>query len=159
RLKTYRNYQGEWDRRLRQLLSRERVCLKDVRTCHVQSWLEQMASDGVLGKSSLHSIKSMLSGVFKEAKRLGYYDGANPVQDTRVPDAREPEETYAYSVEEIAAILDRLPEPAATIFAIAAFSGLRRSEIEGLRWKDYSDGDLHVTQSVVCGKITTPKSR
>src|SRR5215470_9979120 len=84
---------------------------------------------------------------------------ATPVQDTRLPDAREPEETYAYSLEEIAAILAQLPEPAATIFAVAAYSGLRRSEIEGLRWEDYSDGDLHVTQSIVMGKVTRPKSR
>jgi len=159
RLRSYRNYQGEWDRRLRRLLSRERMNMKDVRCVHVQSWLEEIGRDGELSKSSLKGIKSMLSGVFKEAKRLGYYDGVNPVQDTRVPDAREPEETYAYSLEEITTILGQLPEPAATIFAVAAFSGLRRSEIEGLRWEDYSDGDLHVTQSIVMGKVTRPKSR
>jgi hypothetical protein len=59
--------------------------------------------------------------------------GENPAKDTAVnPSAAEPEETHAYSLEEINAILAHIPEPVATAFAVAAFSGLRRGEIEGL---------------------------
>ena len=36
------------------------------------------------------------------------------------------EETYAYSLEEIGQILSVLPEPAATVFAVAAFTGALR---------------------------------
>ena len=63
-------------------------------------------------------------------------------------DAKEPQETYAYSLEEIRAMLAVLPEPTATIFATAAFTGLRRGEIRGMRWEDYADGEFRVTQSV-----------
>ena len=80
----------------------------------------------------------MVSGVFSLAKRLGYYDGINPVQDTAVnPHAAPPAETYAYGLEEIQAILSVLPEPAATCFAVASFAGLREGELEGPQWPDY----------------------
>jgi integrase len=50
-----------------------------------------------------------------------------------------------------------LPEPAATAFAVAAYAGLRRGEIEGLEWTDYHAGELHVRQSIVNGRASTPK--
>lgn len=157
---TYRNYEGDWQRRIKPLVARDRKNLKDYRTFDVQRWLDHISRDGTLAKNSLKGIKAFLSGLFKEARRLGYYDGPNPAQDTRVnPDAAEPEETYAYVLEEIADILSRLPEPAATMFAIAAYAGLRRGEIEGLEWTDYYEGELHVCRSIWNGEVVTPKTK
>jgi hypothetical protein len=57
--------------------------------------------------------------------RERHFDGVNPVQGTSMnPRAREPEETYAYTLEEINSMLMSFPELAATAFAVAAFSGL-----------------------------------
>lgn len=81
--------------------------------------------------------------MFKEGKRLDYCD-QNPAKDTRVPAAAGPDDTYAYSFSEIIDIMNRLPEPAATMFAIAAYAGLRRGEIEGLKWENYHDGELPI---------------
>jgi hypothetical protein len=70
----------------------------------------------------------------KEARRLGYLVTENPAKDCRVnPRARRPEKTYAYTLQEIFEILAVLPEPAATVFAVASFAGLRR-----VSWKDLS---------------------
>ncbi len=63
-----------------------------------------------------------------------------------------------HSLEEIQSILAYLPEPAATIFATAAFTGLRRGEIEELEWTDYFDGELHVVRSVWNGQTVAPKT-
>jgi integrase len=41
---------------------------------------------------------------------------------------------------------------------VAAFTGLRAGEIEGLRWEDYRDGLLHVRRSVWSGKISEVKT-
>jgi integrase len=71
----------------------------------------------------------------------------------------EAAETRAYSVPEIEGILALLPEPAATAFAIAAYSGLRIGEIEGLDWTDYENGELHVSRSVWNGHINDPKTK
>jgi len=86
--------------------------------------------------------------------------GENPVRDTAVaPTAKEPQETYAYSLDEIRDILALIPEPAATIFATAAFTGLRRGEIRGIRWEDYRDGEIRVSRSIWEGHVTEPKTR
>jgi integrase len=45
-------------------------------------------------------------------------------------------------------MLARLGEPARTVVALAAFSGLREGEIRGLQWGDYRDGLLCVGRSV-----------
>jgi len=42
----------------------------------------------------------------------------------------------------------KLSEPARTVVMVAAFSGLRLSEIRGLRWEDYTGTDLRVSRSV-----------
>ena len=100
-----------------------------------------------------------ISGLFKLAKREGFFDGENPVRDTEIdPKAAPPAETHAYTLEEIQAILDLLPEPAATIFSIAAFAGLRRGEIAALRWEDYRDGQLFVSRSLWRNHLNPPKT-
>jgi len=132
--------------------------LKDVKTYHVQGWLDQIG-ESTLSRNTLKHIKSVLSAIFKLAKQQGYFEGENPVRDTMVnPSAAAPVETYAYSLEEINAILSFLPEPAATAFAVAAFTGLRQGEIQGLRWEDYGDGELAVSHAVWNGKIGEPKT-
>jgi len=106
-----------------------------------------------LSRNSLKRIKSTISGVFTLAKQLGYFDGVNPVQGTSVnPHSREAEETYAYSLEEINSMLAMFPEPASTAFAVAAFAGLRRGEIEGLEWSDFHDDALWVCRSIWNGR-------
>jgi len=94
------------------------------------------------------------------AKRLGFFDGVNPVADTAIsPHAIPAEETHAYSLEEIHSILAVLPEPASTAFAVAAFTGLRHGEIAGLEWADLHDDQLWVARSVWNGTINEPKTR
>jgi len=44
-------------------------------------------------------------------------------------------------------MINALDEPAATVVATAAFSGLRKSELQGLRWEDLADNQLHVRRT------------
>ncbi|MGA2690206.1 MAG: hypothetical protein ABSE85_19260 [Candidatus Korobacteraceae bacterium] len=133
--------------------------LKDVRTFHVQSWLDSISGPRVLSRNSLKHIKTFLSAVFKLAKQQGYYMGENPVRDTATsPKATAPQETYAYDLNEIQQMLSVMPEPAATIFAVAAFTGLRRGELQGLRWEDYEDGQIRVSRAIWEGHVNDPKT-
>lgn len=104
-------------------------------------------------------IKSQISGIFSYAKQQGYFDGENPARNTAIPPARPSEETYAYSLEELGQILSVLPEPAATIFAVAALTGARRGEIRGLMWENYQDGEIQITRSIWRGHVNEPKTR
>ena len=72
--------------------------------------LRAIADENDLSKSTLQHIKSVLSGIFTHAKNEGAFDGANPIQGTRIPtNTREPAETYAYNLAEICRILEFLP--------------------------------------------------
>jgi integrase len=134
--------------------------LRSFRTVDAQRILDAIAAKGTLGRSSMRHCKSALSGIFKEAKRLGIIDGVNPVADTRIGKTRESEEdTYAYSLAEVKLMLARLPEPARTIVLTAAFSGLRRSEILGLRWADFDGSTITVRRSRWNGFETDPKTK
>src|SRR5208283_6043440 len=64
----------------------------------------------------------------------------------------------AYSLEEIKAMVPVLPEPARTIVIVAAFTGLRLSEIKGLRWEDFKNNELDVERSVWSGHISDTKT-
>jgi integrase len=155
---TLKGYRQVWRQHLKPHC--EQAWLKDVRTYHVQGWLNAIGRNGTLSRNSLKRIQSTLSGIFSLAKQLGYYDGVNPVQDTRVdPAAPEPAVTYAYTLEEVKAIVDLLPEPAAPAFDVAAFMGLRIGEIEALEWQDFHDGEMHVSRSIWNGHVGAPKTR
>ena len=147
------------------------MLLRDVRTHDVQRWLDKIAKDAPcrdheqdharLSRNSLKRIKSVISAIFKRAAQLGYYaDDKNPTREARVNRrAPGPVETYAYSLEEIQAILQVLPEPAATIFCTASFTGLRSGELEGLRWEDLRDNALYIERAVYDGKIGEAKTK
>jgi integrase len=125
----------------------------------VQGWLNQIAA-GKLSRNTLKHVKSVISGIFTLAKQLDYFQGENPARDSSInPRAAEPQETYAYSLEEIQTILSLLAEPAATAFAVAAFMGLRHGEIQGLLWENYREGELFVSRSIWNGHISDPKTR
>jgi len=125
----------------------------------VQGWLNQVGT-GRLSRNTLKHVKSVISAIFTLAKQQDYFQGENPARDSAVnPKAAEPQETYAYSLEEIQAILALLPEPAATAFAVASFMGLRHGEIQGLLWENYRDGALYVSRSIWNGRVSDPKTR
>ena len=155
---TAKGYRDIWEDHLKALC--EAVWLKDTRTFHVQGWLNQIAVAGKLSRNTLKHIKSVISGMFTLAKQQDYFCGENPTRDTAIdPGAAEPQETYAYSLEELQTIISLLPEPAATAFAVAAYMGLRHGEIQGLLWENYRDGEMYVSRSIWNGRIGEPKTR
>lgn len=154
---TLRGYRDMWKNHVKARCTGD--WLKDVRTFHVQGWLDSIARPEKLSRNTLKHIKTFVSAVFKLAKQQGYYSGENPVRDTATsPKATAPHETYAYDLSEIKQMLSVMPEPAATIFAVAAFTGLRRGELQGLRWEDYQDGVIRVSRAIWEGYENEPKT-
>jgi integrase len=87
-------------------------------------------------------------------------DGLNPIQDTSLPKVPEAdEETYAYSLDEIKAMLAVAKEPAWTVILCAAFTGLRKSELRGLTWSSYNGEQLTVERSVWNSTANAPKTK
>jgi integrase len=137
-----------------------------VHTSDVYAWLQEIVATDktdtgeTLGAATVKRLKSLLSGVFSLAVNLGYLQTANPVQGAKLPAGAEPKETRAYSLEEIAAMIAALSDPTARVMvAVAAFTGLSRSEIRGLTWEAWQGQELHVLQGIVAGRVQEPKTR
>ncbi len=113
--------------------------------------LQAIAHDNHLGSKTLKNIKAFLTGLFTFARNEGGLKlPENPMWDVSLPKGKAPKATYAYSLEEVLAILKALDDRpvAKTVCAVAAFTGLRRSELRGLRWADLDDSGLHVRRTV-----------
>jgi integrase len=103
-----------------------------------------------------------MSAIFSYAIRLSYIEHkVNPVSEARAEGTRPDNPRYAYTADEVIHMLKVLPEPARTVVGVAAFSGLRESEIRGLRWEDYDGNFLRVRRSIWrthIGDTKTPES-
>ena len=133
--------------------------IRDARTRDIQSILDTMVQTGRFNVTSVKHIKSFLSGVYRLALQQGYYEGPNPVRETSLPRTRPSEETYAYSLEEVLAMINAVPEPAATMLATVAFTGVRKGELRGMLWENYRDGEFLISRSIWHGIATEPKSK
>ncbi|MFZ1973859.1 MAG: tyrosine-type recombinase/integrase [Candidatus Acidiferrales bacterium] len=131
------------------------VKLREFRTVHAQRMIQAIDS---VGHTSKLRIKSFLSGVFTYAKQEGVLDGENPVRDVKVLGRSTKKKMPVYDVAEIDRAYWRLEEPAQTIWQVAALSGLRVSELRGLRWGDFDGENLHVNRSVWRTHINAPKT-
>jgi integrase len=154
---TFKGYRDIWHNHISPKVGD--VWVRDFRTWDGERLLQRIAAESDLSRASLKHVKSVLSAIFKHAKRCGAINGVNPIQDVSIPNARESEETHAYSLEEIQRMLALLPDPAATVVAAAAFTGLRNGELRGLKWEDYSDAEIRVRRSVWNRHISDPKTR
>ena len=109
-----------------------------------------------LKKASLFRVKTFMSAVFSESIRCGLRgrDNTNPVTEVKVRGRKgeRKTETFAYSLEDIKTILSSLAEPSKVLMAVAAYSGLRRGEIVGLQWADYTGKAIWVRRNICFGQ-------
>ncbi len=141
-------YRHLYDRHVKPRLNGE--SMKDFTLPVAQRFLEKIAAATPLASTSLRHIKWFLKAVFDVARLNGAYDPTilNPFEEVHIPKASKQKQPTRYAgLDTVLDILDVLPDTAATVVAVAAFAGLRKSEIQGLRWDDLKDGELHVQRS------------
>jgi integrase len=122
-------------------------------------------------------IKNFLRGVFTWAISDGAFVGNNPFENTNVGGAKvshnltgltegekirrakvKASNEHAYSLLEVAEMMDKLPEPARTVCAVAAFTGFTRSELMGLKWEDYDGKSISIQRKIWKGEVGAPKT-
>jgi integrase len=162
---------GIWERHLKpqkfqietkRLLAAD-LMIGDVETFHVQAWLDAIASNSKdpLSKSVLKQCKFLLSGAFRLALQRGYRatEKGHPVEYTSIPVRTVAQQaTHAYSTDEVLTMLRVLDEPARTIVMLMAETGLRISELRGLRWEDFKDNTLTISRSMWKNHVSEPKT-
>jgi integrase len=119
------------------------------------------AIEAIAGRGDQTYSQSPLKQVSEDradSNSLRLHRGSPSAGDSNPNPQSEPQEMHAYDLDEIQLMLSVMPEPAATIFAVAAFTGLRRSELQGLRWEDYQSGQIRVSRSIWEGHVSDPKT-
>lgn len=132
------------------------IRLRNVTTRDVQRLLDSRSG---LSQASVLRIKTGASALLSHAIQLGFLNGVNAARESTAEGRRTDPETYAYNLDEVLWMLERLPQPAYAVVATAAFSGLRESEIRGLKWADYEGDRLRIRRAVWRVHIGDTKTR
>ena len=135
--------------------------VREIKAVAVERWL---GSIGDISPSTKSKLKAIMSDVYQHAIRYGWlHDGENPILAVR-QSAKRIRVTEPLEVEEFRGLMAELPPMMRVIGIVAATTGLRISEVMGLKWKDidWKTLQMEVTRSVVdgvVGKCKTEASR
>jgi integrase len=113
-----------------------------------------------LSNKTKNNLLVLMHAILRRAVKL-YGLPANPVANVDRFRVRSSGDIQVFSPEEIWALVRAAGSEAdAAIFLTAAFTGLRRGELLGLRWRDvdFAGSTIRVRASYAAGKLTTPKS-
>jgi integrase len=123
--------------------------LRNVRTIEVESWLRRLP----LAKSSCAKVRNVMSVLFNHACRYEFFD-RNPIRLVR-QGAKRKTVPNVLTPDEIKILVDGLALREKTLVLLAASTGLRQSELFGLKWGDmnFDEKTIYVTRSIVCGVV------
>ena len=151
--RTLESYRGNLDRYLGPKLGR--IPLEKLTPRHVQEMEAQLLQNGgrngrPLSPRTVLQAHRVLSKALNDAVKLGYVV-------RNVVDAVEPPRTTKYEGqfldwEEVHVLLDQITDPLRQTLALLAIqTGLRRSELLGLHWRDinFSSGALSVRRALI----------
>jgi len=139
-----------------------KLTLSELDSRHVQQILNSLARTKPRSSNTYFKAKSFLGAVWNFAKiERGLVNGADPVDDSvKIPKGTKGKKKHAYTLQEIYAMLAAVEDPTLrTAMLVAAFTGLRCGEIEGLKWEDFDGKTLTIRRDVYKGHIQeTPKT-
>src|SRR5215469_6662362 len=123
--------------------------LSEIRTTEVESWLRSLP----VAKSSCAKIRGILSVLFNHACRHELFD-RNPIRLVR-QGAKRRATPNVFTPAEIKALISSLGLRERTLVLLAVSTGLRQSELFGLKWDDinFAQGTMNVTRSIVYGVV------
>jgi integrase len=123
--------------------------LDEVRTAEVESWLRSLP----LARSTCAKIRNLMSVLFNHARRHELFD-RNPIHLVR-QSAKRRTAPSVLTPAEIKILVDHLDFRERTLVLMAASTGLRQSELFGLKWGDidFADRTMNVTRSIAYGVV------
>ena len=133
-----------------------------IRTIAVERWLRWLrrADGNLLADSTKAKIRSLLSALFNHAIRYEWFDqGENPITLVR-QSAKRQKTPEVLEIFEIQSLLQELNSCFRLMVILDVTTGLRRSELFALKWRDadFSNLQLDVQRSIYLGKIGNCKT-
>jgi integrase len=134
------------------------LTLRDLTPLTVQKYFSNMATS-VLAHESRDKIRDVLSSVLRSAVEYGFLV-KNPVENVRMPaERRGKKRNKPYlTPAQFNQLLELVAEPYATMIYVAIYTGLRVSELAGLRWEDIHQESITIDERYCRGDWGAPKS-
>lgn len=133
--------------------------LRDMNTLSLQKYFSGMGTSE-LGGDTVLKIKEVLSSVLGSAVRYDLLT-RNPMLAVQIPRSKvvnRKKQKPHVTPEEFDRLVDLVEEPYSTMIFVAVFSGLRVSELIGLKWEDVLDEALTVDERYCRGDWSVTKT-
>jgi integrase len=133
--------------------------LRDISVYALDTYFSALAATAI-GPATVLKIKEVMSSALAKAVQ---YDllVKNPLLQVKIPRSKvvnKHQRKPHLSPEEFNKVLLLIDEPYATMIYVAVYSGLRVSELIGLRWEDVGPGSLTVDERCCRGNWSVPKT-
>jgi integrase len=133
------------------------LALRDLTPLTVQRFFSEMANS-TLSHESKDKVRDVLSSVLGSAVRYGLLV-KNPVEGLKLPPAKRGRRSKPFiTVQQFHALLELIAEPYASMVFVAALTGLRPSELVGLRWRNVHADSIVIDERCCRGDWGAPKS-
>jgi integrase len=111
-----------------------------------------------LAHESRDKIRDVLSGILRSAVHFQLFV-KNPVEGIKLPPAKKGKRTKPFITRaEFDVLAQPIPEPYATMVTVAAYTGLRVSELVGVKWADIGEDTITIDERFCRGDWGAPKS-
>jgi integrase len=134
------------------------LSLRDLTPLSIQRYFSNMATSE-LTHESRDKIRDVLSSVLRSAVEYGFLV-RNPVENVRMPaERRGKKRNKPYlTPTQFEELSELIAEPYATMVFVAIYTGLRVSELAGLRWEDLHEESITIDERFCRGDWGAPKS-
>lgn len=134
------------------------MCMRDLTPLTLQKYFSGLASSK-LSYESRDKIRDVMSSVLCSAVTYGILV-KNPAEGVRLAPAKKGNRVKPYiDPTKFFTLLALIPEPYATMVYVAAFTGLRPSELIGLRWRNVHADSITIEERFCRGEWGAPKSK
>jgi integrase len=150
------------------------LCLRDLTPLTLQKYIsgfrikgrevsqgEKSEENGkaALSRETVDKIRDVLSSILRSAVKYGYLI-TNPAEKLQVPSEKRGKRRHKPFIrpEKFTALVALIQEPYATMVYVAVYTGLRVSELIGLRWGDIHEHSITIDERYCRGDWGEPKS-
>jgi integrase len=131
--------------------------LRELTALRIQKYISGFAQSP-LSHESKDKIRDVLSSILGSAKNYGLIV-LNPVEGVRLPPSKKGKRGKPYvTPEQFHQLIQLIAEPYASMIYVAVYTGLRASELVGLRWKNVHADSITIDERYSAGEWGCPKS-
>ena len=124
----------------------------------LQRYFSSLSEEGIAYPSVL-KIRDALSSILRSSVRYGFLV-KNPLDGLQLPpDKRGRHPKPFISPDQFSQLIKGIPEPYATMLYVAVWTGLRVSELIGLKWRCIHEDSITIEERYRRGDWSAPKTQ